>query len=74
MSNMRRDKWGYASYCLCAFLYTFKKTIAFGIPTNKLLAAIELPHLHNSPVQSAWGGTKKGRVWDTNDLKHKALY
>lgn len=69
---MKRDKWGYASYCVYVFV-TFQEDNGFW-STNKLLAAIELPHLHNSPVQSAWGGTKKGLVWDTNDLKHKALY
>jgi len=43
---------------VCTFLYTSQEDNSFW-STNKLLAAIELPHLHNSPVQSAWGAQRR---------------
>ena len=36
MSKMKRDEWGYASYCVYVFCTLFKKTIAFGLQTNYL--------------------------------------
>ena len=59
MSNMKRDKWGYASYCVYVFFYTFQETIAFGLQTNYLP---QLNYLIYITVQFRVLGVEQRRV------------